>query len=211
MINGSGHGLDTGPCGGERKPGDRKGRNYGENRRFARMDLPNRKQIRLPDYDYSAPGAYFVTVCTQNRRCILSDICVGAGALDGPKPHLTDMGKIVENYILSTERIPGVHVDKYVIMPNHIHLILTIDENGGPSRAPAPTNEMIPPCDWYTQAVCEQRNRRKHLAARILRARDPQRARLSGDLGLHRRQSRALGGGPILHRLTPAASGSEEK
>ena len=57
------------------------------------MDLPNRKQIRLPDYDYSAPGAYFVTVCTQNRRCILSDISVGAGALDGPEPHLTDMGK----------------------------------------------------------------------------------------------------------------------
>ena len=108
------------------------------------MDLPNRKQIRLPDYDYSAPGAYFVTVCTQNRRCILSDISVGAGALDGPKPHLTDMGKIVENYILSTEHIPGVHVDKFVTMPNHIHLILTIDENGGPSRAPAPTNEMIP-------------------------------------------------------------------
>ena len=42
------------------------------------MDLPKRKQIRLPDYDYSAPGAYFVTICTHERPCILSDIAVGA-------------------------------------------------------------------------------------------------------------------------------------
>ena len=41
------------------------------------MDLPKRKQIRLPDYDYSAPGAYFVTVCTYEKRCILSSITVG--------------------------------------------------------------------------------------------------------------------------------------
>ena len=38
------------------------------------MDFPKRKQIRLQDYGYSAPGAYFVTVCTQDRRCILSEI-----------------------------------------------------------------------------------------------------------------------------------------
>ena len=42
------------------------------------MDLPKRKQIRLPEYDYSAPGAYFVTICTADRRCILSEIAVGA-------------------------------------------------------------------------------------------------------------------------------------
>ena len=44
------------------------------------MDLPKRKPLRLPDYDYSAPGAYFVTICTHERRCILSDIAVGADA-----------------------------------------------------------------------------------------------------------------------------------
>ena len=42
------------------------------------MALPNRKQIRLPDYDYSSPGAYFVTICTKDRAHILSDITVGA-------------------------------------------------------------------------------------------------------------------------------------
>ena len=104
------------------------------------MELPRRKQNRLPDYDYSAPGAYFVTVCTHEKRCSLSVITVGAGALDGPSIQLTEQGKIVEKYILSTEQIPGMHVDKYVIMPNHIHLILVVDGNSGPSRAPAPTN-----------------------------------------------------------------------
>ena len=42
------------------------------------MELPKRKTIRLPDYDYSSPGAYFVTICTHDRRCILSRITVGA-------------------------------------------------------------------------------------------------------------------------------------
>ena len=42
------------------------------------MELPKRKPIRLPDYDYSSPGAYFVTICTANRRCLLSGITVGA-------------------------------------------------------------------------------------------------------------------------------------
>ena len=104
------------------------------------MDLPKRKPARLREYDYSTPGAYFVTVCTHEKRCSLSTISVGAGALDGPSIQLTEQGKIVEKYILSTEQIPGMHVDKYVIMPNHIHLILVVDRNSGPSRAPAPTN-----------------------------------------------------------------------
>ena len=42
------------------------------------MELPKRKALRLPEYDYSAPGAYFITICTQDRKCILSDIAVGA-------------------------------------------------------------------------------------------------------------------------------------
>ncbi len=43
-----------------------------------RMDYPQRKPLRLPAYDYSSPGAYFVTICTHDRRCILSNIAVGA-------------------------------------------------------------------------------------------------------------------------------------
>ena len=105
---------------------------------------PKRKAVRLPEYDYSSPGAYFVTICTQGRRRILSDVTVGAGALDGPRVVLTPIGEIVEKYVLSTKRIPGLHVDKYVIMPNHIHMMLCITAESGPSRAPAPTNALIP-------------------------------------------------------------------
>ena len=104
------------------------------------MDLPQRKRIRLPDYDYSSPGAYFVTVCTQNRRCILSDIVVGDGVLDVPQARLTSSGMCVRDTLLEIEQhYKWLSLDHYVIMPNHIHLLLRIEENG-PSRTPAPTN-----------------------------------------------------------------------
>ncbi|MCR5577235.1 MAG: transposase [Oscillospiraceae bacterium] len=108
------------------------------------MELPQRKRTRLPGYDYSLPGAYFVTVCTHERKCVLSEIAVGADAFGGPQTVLTHAGKVVEKYILSTENIPGVHVDKYVIMPNHIHLILRVEEAAGPPRASAPTTAAVP-------------------------------------------------------------------
>ena len=84
------------------------------------MNLPQRKPNRLPNFDYSTPGAYFITICTENRKPILSRI-VGGGAFDAPHTQLTKPGQIVQRYILSGNRIRGVTVDKYVIMPNHIH------------------------------------------------------------------------------------------
>ena len=106
--------------------------------------LPNRKPTRLNKYDYSENGAYFVTICTKDRRKILSDI-VGGGALDAPNIQLTAMGKIVEQYLISSNAIPSVSVDRYVIMPNHIHVILIVqNNNNGTSRAPSPTNQTIP-------------------------------------------------------------------
>ena len=89
------------------------------------MNLPKRKPTRLKDYDYSSEGAYFITICTKNKQKILCDI-VGDGAHDVPKINLSPMGEIVEKYILSTNKIPELTVDKYVIMPNHIHLILLL-------------------------------------------------------------------------------------
>ncbi len=106
------------------------------------MELPKRKPNRLPDFDYNTPGAYFITICVEGKRCILADI-VGGGALDAPQIHLTPLGKIAEKHILSGNRIPNVRVDKYVIMPNHIHLLIAADYDGT-SRAPSPTNAVIP-------------------------------------------------------------------
>ena len=105
------------------------------------MKLPERKIIRLQNYDYSTSGAYFITICTGDHAQILSNI-VGDGALDVPKTVLTDIGRIVDKHILSTNNIPSVTVDKYVIMPNHIHVILIVDNNGT-SKAPSPTNNII--------------------------------------------------------------------
>ena len=71
---------------------------------------------------------------------------VGGGALDAPHTRLTNAGMVAYRYIVSGNRMPGVTVDKFVVMPNHIHLILFLDETAqsGPSRAPAPTNAVIP-------------------------------------------------------------------
>ena len=109
------------------------------------MELPQRKINRIPEYDYSQNGAYFITICTQDRKPILSQI-VGGGALDAPMIALTKNGYIVQKYILSSNQIPGVFVDKFVIMPDHIHLIIRVNERAsiGTSRAPSPTNTAIP-------------------------------------------------------------------
>ena len=80
-------------------------------------ELPKRKNLRLKNYSYAENGYYFLTVCTKNRIHILSEIVsapVGT-ALVKLKPY----GEVAENYI---KNIPGI--EKYVIMPNHIHMII---------------------------------------------------------------------------------------
>ena len=107
------------------------------------MELPKRKPTRLKDYDYSKNGYYFITICTHNRKNILSDI-VGDGVYDIPKTMLFYCGEIVEKHIKKMNCLyDNVCVDKYVIMPNHIHLILVV-KNNGMSRAPSPTNAIVP-------------------------------------------------------------------
>ena len=107
--------------------------------------LPKRKQPRLDNYDYSSAGAYFVTICTQNRRCILSRI-VGTGVPDCPHPELSRYGEIADKCIRQlNEFYHHLSVENYVIMPNHIHLLIWVKENktitdNGQSRTPVPTN-----------------------------------------------------------------------
>ena len=97
----------------------------------------NRKPNRLAGFDYSQPGAYFITVCTKDRKCLLSQI-VGGDAHIAPYPRLTYAGNVVEKHLRS---IPGI--GPYVIMPNHVHMILHIsatDPREGPMWASAPTD-----------------------------------------------------------------------
>jgi putative transposase len=82
-------------------------------------------------------GAYFVTVCTQDKQKILCEIA-GGGVLDAPYVKLTDCGKIAEKIIHSIENVYAMlPLIKYVIMPNHVHLIIRFHDSGGPSRTPA--------------------------------------------------------------------------
>ena len=102
-------------------------------------DYQKRKNPRLQGYDYNAPGAYFLTLCTENRRCLLARI-VGTGVLDGPQIVLSPYGKIAEKYIRQLQAFyTHLSVEAYVIMPNHIHLLLLVKENG-PSGTPVPTS-----------------------------------------------------------------------
>ena len=101
---------------------------------------PIRKQNRLADYDYSQAGAYFITVCTKDRKCLLSTI-VGGDAHIAPYTVLTPMGRVTQKYLLT---IPGI--DRYVIMPNHVHMILRISAHSpgaGPIWEDAPTQAAV--------------------------------------------------------------------
>ena len=124
-------------------------------------EYPKRKAIRLKGYDYSTPGAYFITVCTKNREQMLSEIVVGTDVPDGPCTDeknisiLTVYGKVADKYINQINNFyENISVDKYVIMPNHIHFLIRViaDENGnmqhicgphGPSGTSVPTKSVI--------------------------------------------------------------------
>lgn len=86
-----------------------------------------RKNIRLPEYDYSLPGAYFVTICTEKKRCILWWEPVAAHSVrHGNPPILSEAGNVIENAILQIPAsYPGIAVEKFIVMPNHVHLLLT--------------------------------------------------------------------------------------
>jgi len=116
--------------------------------------LPERKPLRLKGYDYSTPGAYFITICVKHREQLLSNITsvVGDDAhivpdariiqniRSIPRNVLSYYGEICDKYINNINLMhENVTVDKYVIMPNHIHLIIFLH---GTMRASSPTKNI---------------------------------------------------------------------
>ena len=101
-------------------------------------ELPSRKKNRLENYDYSSKGAYFLTICTLERRNYFwNDVGATIGRPQDVK--LSNYGKIVNEAINNISTIyPSILVKHYVIMPDHIHLLLFVhsDENGRTMVAP---------------------------------------------------------------------------
>ncbi len=114
------------------------------------MENADRKLNRLENYDYSSNGLYFITICTKDREKYLSDIIsVGDGVLDVPELKLKEYGRILNDQIIEINSIyEKLKIIKYVIMPDHLHMIIYLfdDKNifGGTSRTPSPTNAVIP-------------------------------------------------------------------
>ena len=114
--------------------------------------LPRRKTIRLQNYDYSQAGAYFVTICTAHKRPLFGVVRRGDPCGRPPVPayvELSETGRIVESYLTEIpSHYPDVGLASYVIMPDHIHMILVLTQNQ-PQQAgqcPAPTEESDPSC-----------------------------------------------------------------
>ncbi len=113
------------------------------------MALPIRKKNRLEYFDYGQNGAYFVTICTKDRKPLLCDIVGDESPV--PKP----IGKIalaITNQI--PKKYPNVKVDTFVVMPNHIHLLLSIENDG--TGNPSPTVGTV--VAWYKYSITKQAN-----------------------------------------------------
>ena len=79
-------------------------------------ELPKRKTLRLKHFDYSSQGAYFITICTKDKKKLFAP--VGADSISA---------RMIERTFLETiEQYNGVDSPIYVVMPNHFHAIITI-------------------------------------------------------------------------------------
>lgn len=122
------------------------------------LEFPKRKPNRLKNYDYSQVGAYFITLCIQNRNEILGDfVGDGSSVPNGssvPKLNLSKCGIITDEYVhLINEKYPDIKIDNYVIMPNHVHLILSIINGTG---NPSPTVGSV--IAWFKYQTTKQIN-----------------------------------------------------
>ena len=85
-------------------------------------DKHHRRSIRLKEYDYAQPGAYFVTVCVQNRQCLL-------GTIMDRRMRLNEAGQMIQSWWNRlSDKFPTIETDEFAVMPNHIHGVIIIVE-----------------------------------------------------------------------------------
>jgi REP element-mobilizing transposase RayT len=103
--------------------------------RRLKPNQPHRQSIRLKGYDYRSAGAYFVTICTQGRECVLADAVVTG--------IITAVWQAMPNWF------PKITLDEFVVMPNHVHFIVWLGGNGDDIEAEVPGTVTSPaPTDW---------------------------------------------------------------
>jgi putative transposase len=100
-------------------------------------DLHHRRSLRIKGFDYSSSGAYFITICTHNRECILGDI------VDG-EMQLNQLGNIVRlpqggsakrsHWQQLSQRYQNLEIDESIVMPNHLHGIIILLESSSDRR-----------------------------------------------------------------------------
>lgn len=99
--------------------------------------MKERKSPRLKEYDYSIPNYYFVTICTQDKQNLFGDLASGEVVLN-------KNGMVVKECLLETkEHFTDVEIDEYVIMPDHFHAIIILQNHVG-LRSPQPINNDQP-------------------------------------------------------------------
>ena len=109
---------------------------------------PVRKKMRLTGWSYSGEGTYFLTICSKDRKAMFSRI-VGRGILDAPEVVLSRYGTYIQNALeFLKEKNPDLVFHQWIIMPNHVHILLSIPYNREPvhgaSGMPHPTNALVP-------------------------------------------------------------------
>jgi len=108
-------------------------------------ELPQRKRLRLEGYDYSSKGAYFITFCVKDKHEMLGTVVVGRDALGAPFVSLSEYGTLIYKEIEHTHLYyKDILVDKFVVMPNHIHMLVSIHGENGAPGASRPTSALIP-------------------------------------------------------------------
>ncbi|MCF6267379.1 MAG: transposase [Desulfuromusa sp.] len=101
-------------------------------------DIHKRRSIRLSGYDYTSAGFYFITVCVQDRECLLGEIANGEMVLNAA-------GRMVERIWQELpDNYPGIGIDTYVVMPNHFHGIIVINDDVGAGPRACPGLEPDP-------------------------------------------------------------------
>ena len=98
------------------------------------MKRVERKNIRLAEWDYASSAYYHITICTHARKCLLGRIQEGLDSGENPKTHLSVFGQCCQEVICSAEG-SYCSIENYVIMPNHVHLLVCVNRDGSTSSS----------------------------------------------------------------------------